>query len=100
MRDETKGFYTSSFKEIMEYVNQFQIIESRQSGKTWKKTLRAQSILALAGGSEALDVLSKYIRLVDDPNFGYGIAIEGVYTFKGIPKEDYDILKEVFPTDE
>lgn len=98
--NESKAIYASSFKEIMDYVNQFKIIEGRCSGKTWKKMILMQSILALAGGSEALDVLLKYIRLVDDPNFGYGIAIDGIYTFKGIPKEDYEILKEVFPTDE
>lgn len=100
MKDETKGTYAGSFNEVMEYVNQFKIIEGRCSGKTWKKMSLLQSIIALAAGSKALDVLLKYIRLVDDPNFGYGIAIDGIYTFKGIPKEDYEILKEVFPTDE
>ena len=41
-----------------------------------------------------INIVSKYIVLVDDPNFGYGITIKGLYTFKTISKEEYDTLKK------
>lgn len=42
----------------------------------------------------AFESIKDLIELVDDEN-GYGITIKGLYTFKFIPKETYDLLKKV-----
>ena len=42
----------------------------------------------------AFDSIRDLIELIDDEH-GYGITLKGLYTFKFISKETYDLLKEV-----